>query len=84
MTILLLAGALAIGIGTYAMTWFTQKAGANTIKLRPTEITVCSPDGTCTTQESDNADYDSTWLGITNAGKIAGGLGILALSLIHI
>lgn len=77
-TIVLLAAALAVGIGTYALTWFTQKAGPNTVKLRPTEISVCSPDGACTTQSSDGADYDSTWLGITNAGKITGGLGILA------
>jgi hypothetical protein len=77
MTIVLLAAALVIGIGTYAMTWFTQKSGPNTIKLRPGEITVCRGE-TCTTQESDSADYDSTWLGITNACKVAGGLGILA------
>lgn len=77
-SIVLLAGALAIGIGTYALTWFTQKAGPNTIKLRPTEISVCAPDGTCTVQNSDGADYDSTWLGVTNAGKITGGLGLLA------
>ena len=77
-SILLLVGALAIGVGTYSLTWFTQKAGENTIKLRPTEITVCAPDGTCTVQNSDGADYDSTWLGVTNAGKITGGLGLLA------
>ncbi len=77
-SIVLLAGALAIGIGVFTLTWFTQKAGENTIKLRPTEISVCSPDGACTVQNSDGADYDSTWLGVTNAGKIAGPLGILA------
>ncbi|MBA3452825.1 MAG: hypothetical protein H0T42_07030 [Deltaproteobacteria bacterium] len=79
-TIVLLAAALAVGIGTYALTWFTQKAGTNTIKLRPTEISVCSPDGACTKQNSDGADYDSTWLGVTNAGKITGGLGLLAFA----
>lgn len=77
-TILLLVGAIAIGVGTYGMDWFTQKSGPNTIKLRPGQISVCSPDGECTKSESDGADYDSTWLGITNACKIAAGLGILA------
>lgn len=77
-SIVLLAGALAIGIGTFALTWFTQKAGANTIKLRPSEISVCEPDGSCTVQNSDGADYDSTWLGVTNANKLSGPLGILA------
>lgn len=77
-TIVLLAGAIAIGIGTFALTWFTQKAGVNTIKLRPSEISVCSPDGACTVQNSDGADYDSTWLGVTNANKLSGPLGILA------
>lgn len=77
-TILLLVGAIAIGVGSYGMNWFTQKNGQNTIELRPGEITVCSPDGDCTKSESDGADYDSTWLGITNACKIAAGLGILA------
>jgi len=76
-TIVLLAAALAIGVGTYALTWFTQVSGHSKIKLKPGEITVCV-DGTCTTAKSDNADYDSTWLGVTNACKIAGGLGILA------
>lgn len=77
-SIVLLAGALAIGVGTFALTWFTQKAGTNTIKLRPSEISVCSPDGACTAQNSDGADYDSTWLGVTNANKLSGPLGILA------
>lgn len=76
-TILLLAGALAIGIGTYALTWFTQVSGPNTIKMRPGQITVCQGE-TCTTKESDSADYESMWLGITNGCKIAAGLGILA------
>lgn len=76
-TIVLIAAALAIAVGTFALTWFTHVSGPNTFKIRPGEITKCQ-DGTCTTENSDNADYDSMWLGVTNAGKIAAGLGLFA------
>jgi len=76
-SIVLVAAALAIAVGTFALTWFTQVSGPNHIKIRPGEITVCQGDA-CKTENSDNADYDSMWLGVTNAGKLAAGLGLFA------
>lgn len=76
-SIVLIAAALAIAVGTFTLTWFTHVSGPNTFKIRPGEITKCQ-DGTCNTENSDNADYDSMWLGVTNAGKLAAGLGLFA------
>ncbi len=76
-TIVLIAAALAVAVGNFTLAWYTQVSGPNKVSLRPGKITVCQGE-TCTTQESDNADYDSMFLGITNAGQIAAGLGIIA------
>jgi len=76
-SIVLAAAGLAIAIGSFALTWFTHVSGPNHIKIKPGEITSCQGD-TCTTENSDNADYDSMWLGVTNAGKLSAGLGLFA------
>lgn len=79
-TIVLIAAALAVAVGNFTLAWYTQVSGPNKITLRPGKITVCQ-DETCTTQKSDNADYDSMFLGVTNGGQIAAGLGILACAM---
>lgn len=77
LALIALAGVLAIGIATFMLPWYTATAGTNQIEIAPGKAKVCSAQG-CKPVNSDGLDYDSTWLGLTSACRIAALLGLLA------
>ncbi len=77
LTVIVAGCAIALVVATFAMTWFAADLGTTSVSFRPGEVTIC--DGSaCRTQSSDGADFDSTWLGLLGAAKIAAGLGVAA------